>query len=264
MNEIVSRHRLPLDTFVGGLATLQQELVAATGAVNYPIDTVRLGDANYPYHQEVPCSIYFYYIRVNTDGKLHVTHFFYPDGDPSDVNNPANPDDWPAIPRDRLVLEGILRDLALNARQQNPTNPPPIGTRFENIRWRRKSYLAFFIDEVNWKLHKLANTDPCIVFITEPKDGVTGLANHTFFDALELDVEMPINGGPASDLRSAVVFINHMKADDAGNDLGAGGGQFFQFKMFFDVAFAGGGNGMTVIFDPGGTNEGPSVPPPPS
>ncbi|HYJ52163.1 MAG TPA: hypothetical protein VEW04_03240 [Allosphingosinicella sp.] len=263
MNELVDYHRMPLDEYATRLANLQSELAAAVGAPNYPIDTVRLGDPAYPHHQLVPCSIYFYYIRINTDGKLYVTHYFYPGGDPNDPNNPANPADWPAIPRDRLALENILRDLALNARQ-NGANPPPIGTRFEDISWRRKSYLAFFIDELNWKLHKLANGDPCIVFITEPKDGKIGMENHTFFDAMDLDVAMPINGGSATDLRSAVVFIDHMKADDAGNDLGAGGGQFFQFKMYFDVAFAGGGTGMTVIFDPGGTNQGPSVPPPPS
>jgi hypothetical protein len=53
-----------------------------------------------------------------------------------------------------------------------------------------------------------------------------------------------------------------MKGDDHGNDLGRGVGQRFLFKMFFKVLFADGTEGMTVIFDPDGTNEGPPIGPP--
>jgi hypothetical protein len=92
------------------------------------------------------------------------------------------------------------------------------------------------------------------------------MENHTFFDALDVPVTMPIRnprpGEAIEDERSAVVFINHLKADDIGNDLGAGAGQFFQFKMFFSVKFADGTDGMTVVLDPGGTNMGPPLPPP--
>jgi hypothetical protein len=53
-----------------------------------------------------------------------------------------------------------------------------------------------------------------------------------------------------------------MKANEAGADLQAGDAQYYQFKMFFDVAFADGQPALTVIFDPDGTNLGPPLGPP--
>lgn len=263
MNELLDHYRKPLDEYVSDFAAEQQRSVAAIGGTNHGIHVQRLGDLNFPDHQQVPHSVYFYYVRVDSDGRLHVTHHFYPGGDPNEPGNPPNPADWPSIPRDEEGLKALLRDLALDARPTGAGNYPVIGQAFRDIVWRRKSYIAIFVDELNWKLHKLAATeDPAVVFITELKNGKQGLENHTFFDAMDLDIEMPINGSADTDKRSAVVFINHMKADEAGNDLEAGPGQFFQFKMFFDVEFSIGGKAITVIFDPGGTNIGPPPPPP--
>ena len=80
---------------------------------------------------------------------------------------------------------------------------------------------------------------------------------------MDFELDMPIAGGPATDKRSAIVFVNHMKGDDDGNDLGDRVKQPFQFEMYLDVAFASGtAVPMTVIFDPDGTNMGPAQSPP--
>lgn len=256
MDEIPDHYKA-LNEYVGDLVVRQERFTVSTGPINHSIYEERYVSGT-PGFEKTPHSMYFYYVRVNSNGTLEVSHYFYENFDASGTSQP--------IPRDEASLETLLQTLAENARPNGAKNPPQIGSNFVGIEWRRKSYVAIFVDELNWSLHKFQNEDPGVVFITDPKEGKTGLENHTFFDALDLEVTMPISrprpGGPTQDQRSAIVFMNHMKADDAGNDLGVGGGQFFQFRMFFDVKFADGTAGMTVIFDPGGTNLGPPAPPP--
>jgi len=254
MDELLD-FRTPIDEAIADLADQQRNLAALSGLRDSSIDDPRLGT---PGFYKIPCSIYFYYVRINSNGRVFVTHHFYPGGDPNDENNPLNPADWPAIDRDPNRLTPILEMLAQDARPSG-TNAYKIGSGFQNIEWRRKSYIAFFIDEANWTLHPQDG----VTFITAPKDGVPGTPNHTFFDALYLPLTMRIGRGPAMDQRSAVVFINHMKADDAGNDLTEHDPpQLFHFQMVFDVAIEGGANQMTVIFDPDGNNMGPPIGPP--
>ncbi|MEA3030213.1 MAG: hypothetical protein QOG13_1538 [Sphingomonadales bacterium] len=257
MDEVLDRYR-PLEEFVGGLVTRQERFAVSATPTNHSIYEERYV-AGKPGFDKLPHCIFFYYVRVNGNGTLEISHYFYENFDEEGVSLP--------IPRDEATLNGLMKTLALNARPTGSGNPPANGSNFRNIVWNRKSYIGIFIDEGNWALHKFANQDPGVLFITDPKDGKAGLENHTFFDAMDLDITMPIfrpkSGAPTEDQRSAIVFMNHMKADEAGNDLGGGGtGQFFQFKMFFGVKFADGTDGMTVIFDPGGTNMGPPLPPP--
>jgi hypothetical protein len=260
MNELL-KFASPLDGAIAELADRQDRQAAVIGAVNHSIEESRLGRLNYT---DVPCCIYFYYVRVNTNGRVFVTHHFYPGGDPNDPGNPPPMTTWHAIDRDPQLLKPILEMLAKDARPTGAGVFPKIGESFEQIEWRRKSYIAFFIDEVNWTV---APTDG-VSFIIEPKNGVPGTPNHSFFDALPpVPLTMPITkpkpGGPYTDERSALVFINHMKADDAGRDLDATDlPQLFHFLMSFDVAFQNGTKAMRVIFDPDGTNLGPPLPPP--
>lgn len=245
----------PIDKALEDLADRQRDVAKAGGLALGSIEDPHLGP---PPYDKIPCSIYFYYVRVNNSGRVFISHHFYPGGNPDDEQNPRNPADWPTIDRDPAKLTPILEMLAHDARPTG-TNAYKIGGGFQNILWRRKSYIAFFIDEANWTLHPQDGVN----FVTEPKNGVPGTPNHTFFDALYLPLRMRINGGPATDLRSAVVFINHMKADDAGNDLTAlDPPQLFHFQMVFDVAIEGSTNKMTVIFDPDGSNQGPPLGPP--
>jgi len=264
MNELLDITK-PIDEAIADLAEAQRDLVAATGTDYHTVDEERLGQPGYT---DVPCCIYFYYVRINSNGRLFVTHHFFPGGDPNDPGNPAPGTNWQAIARDRNLLTPILEMLAQDARPLGAGQFPPIGADFQDIQWRRKSYLAFFIDEASWTLRSTNG----VRFPTD-KDGVPGTPNHSFFDALALPLTMPIRrpkpGGPYNDERSALVCINHMKADDAGRDIGRGNPppplpetQLFHFEMVFDVLFENGTRGMTVILDPDGNNVGPPLPPP--
>lgn len=269
MNDLTIFTR-PIDRVLEDFADRQRNRVTLAGLIPGSIDDTYLGTQPY---DDIPCSIYFYYVRVNSNGRVFVTHHFYPLADPDDPNVPANPADWPAIDRDPNQLTPILEMLAREARPSG-TNKYKIGKGFENITWRRKSYIAFFIDEADWTVKPKDG----VTFVTDPKGGVAGTPNHTFFDALYLPLTMPIRrpspNGPTTDQRSALIFVNHMKADATGRDIGrdAQGNplpipppaerQLFHFLIVFDVAIEGGNNKMTVIFDPDGSNQGPPIGPP--
>ena len=241
------------------LAERERNAAAMSGLPNSSIDERRLLLPEHPNFHDVPCCIYFYYVRVNSNGRVSVTHHFYPGGDPDDPNIPPNHADWPSIARDPSNLTPILEMLAADARASGAHIFEPIGSGFQDIQWRRKSYIAFFIDEANWTLHPKDG----INFVTDSKGGEPGTPNHTFYDSLYLPLTMLINGGPATDQRSAVVFINHMKADVAGNDLsGNDPPQLFHFQMVLDVGIENSADRMIVIFDPDGNNMGPPLPPP--
>jgi hypothetical protein len=246
-------HKKPLDFYIGELEGRQKTVAAMAAAPDYPVSERRLGDPQFPNHQRAPCSIYFYYVRINTTGDLYVRHYFYPGGNHEDVNNPADPATWPAIPNDDQVIIPILQDLVANARA-NGARFPLVDADFQNIRWHRKSYVVLFIDEENWTMHRGSTGNPAFLFITTGG----GTPNHSFFDGRNVDIPMP-QGASA---RSAFLCINHMKRDAAGNDLLPGDDQFFQFKVFFDVKFTSGSRALTVIFDPDGNNLGPPIPPP--
>ena len=242
-----------LDIHIEALEATQDAAARLDGRPNFPVTDPRLGDPDhYPNHQAVPRSIYFYYVRINTTGDLYVRHYFYPGGGHNDPQNPTNPADWPEIRNDDQVLVPIVQDLVANARV-NGTKYPLVGSEFLDIRWRRKSYVILFIDEGNWSVHTGSSGNPAVLFITTGG----GTPNHSFFDGRNLDIPMP-----EGDVRSAFSCINHMKRNDAGDDLLATDDQFFQFKIFFDVKFASGARALTVIFDPDGNNSGPPIGPP--
>jgi hypothetical protein len=192
-----------------------------------------------PGFDRVPYTVYFYYLRLDTDGRLRVKHYTYDNGAP--------------IPY--ATLPSVLQALVDNVRGAN-TNPAPNGENFSGIQWTKKSYIAFFVDEESWSLYK--NGDPMegISFDHSPTP------NHTFFDGIDLMLQVTSRTTGVVSRRSAIAFVNHMKGDDAGNDLGAES-QTFKFEMIFRVKFANDTTApLTVIFDPDGTNMGPPVPPP--
>jgi len=193
---------------------------------------------------KVPHTVHFYYVRIDTDGKLRVNHY---------THALAHP-----IPPDTIGM--VVQQLVDNVRGSNLNPPPDPQTNFQGIEWRRKSYIAIFVDEENWSIHKNGAPIDGIRFVTN-LPGTT--PNHTFFDAVDLlvDVVNKTSGHPSK--RSAIAFINHMKGDAIGNDIGQGVRQLFKFEIVFDVKFADGTAApMTVIFDPDGTNLGPPVGPP--
>ena len=191
----------------------------------------------------VPKCIYFYYVRIDNDGKVKVNHYLWPD-------KPVN--QWVSIPHADVPTH--MKTMALNARASGQ-NPPRLGTNnFEPIPWEYRSYIAIFVDELNWKFVRRENDHPSVVF--NPDEGES---NHTFFDAADCSLMMPNNSTGVDDERWGIYFINHMKGSD-GFDLGEDP-ESFKFNMNFRVEYANtGGDGAYITFDPGGTNQGPPRP----
>ncbi|HMG48545.1 MAG TPA: hypothetical protein VK614_13940 [Allosphingosinicella sp.] len=259
-----------IDTLFADFVDEQMKLAESKyqGAKNYNIYDKRLTEPNTDLWL-TPHSMYFYYVRINADGRLVIDHYFYVKGDLS------NPHSWQKINYDEEILRDIITKLAKNARpivQAEPRERDPPRLRkgdFKKTKWCRKSYIAIFFDEGNWSLRKKPKdeTESAVTFIVE-EGNKKGLPNHSFFDAMDLDITMPIRhprpGGPTEDKRSAIVFVNHMKRDEDGNDLGDEE-QDFVFKIIVNVNAEMPDDPPTVvIIDPGGTNDGPPLPPPPA
>jgi hypothetical protein len=232
------RQASPISKYVSYLERDAQ----AAGLARHSVYEKRLTETPNPWpgFEKEPHTVYFYYVRLDTDGRLRVKHY-------TQFSAAAIP---------HASLQTVVQGLVDNVRNET-NNPPRDGKNFENIEWTRKSYIAFFVDEENWSLH--TNGDPL--------DGIrfdnSTTPNHTFFDAKDLTVTVRNRRSGALTQRSAIAFVNHMKRDDNGNDLVLGDRQPFKFEMIFDVKFADASNApIIVIFDPDGTNVGPPVPPP--
>jgi len=201
-----------------------------------------------PGFEKIPHSIYFYYVRFDRDSGLRVDHYLYPSPDPTKWDGPIPYDEVPAI----------LKSLAINARPRTrDKNPPRLPSRnFESIPWKHISYIAIFMDEANWRFLKRADGKAAIAFVPD-----RGNPNHSFFDARDVMVDMPIGNGNVTDQRSAIYFVNHMKADQNGATIGHTS-QAFKFNLNFTASFAEGGTTIPITIDPDGTNEGPPIGPP--
>jgi hypothetical protein len=185
-----------------------------------------------PKYDKRPHSIYFYYIYKDA-GVYNVRHYYF--------------DNVVAVKRNDL--KDIATNLANNARLPvSAQDPQPKGTGINDIEWKRKSYLIVLIDDPAYELAK----HRAIEFHYWDGDG----GNHTFFDAKDLDVDLPRQqGGPGTERVSAVACLNHMKKNKNGNDLEEHDRQTFYFVLHPVL-------GPRIFPDDGGTNLGPPVPPP--
>ena len=248
----------------------QEKLAEAVEAINHDVYEKRLAEPDpdkWPQYRLTPHSMYFYYVRINRDGRLLIDHYFYVDGDV------ANPTTWKQIPYDKEGLTALVTKLANNARPRvrpSQKNPPRGATGdFLKSQWNHISYVAIFFDEANWTLRKKtpASEESAVTFIVKEGNKV-GTPNHSFFDAIDLPITLPFirpaRDGRTGDTRSAIVFVNHMKADEAGNDITEPVIQPFVFKLVLDVSLASDDPPTVIIIDPGGENGGPTVPPPPA
>ncbi len=194
-----------------------------------------------------PYFIYFYYLKFGSEGCIEISHYEW-----------LNP--TPIAHSD--VKEHIER-LARNARAGG-ANPPKSGARFENIIWRRISYIAILMDNPNWTLlRRVPGQQACLGFnVTKTETG-----NHSFFDAADVDVNVAALG-EAPVWRRAVYMVNHMKKDSDGAELAylqdgvTPESQKFAFDVVFDVRDCAGAGSCPFIIDPDGTNLGPPLPPP--
>jgi hypothetical protein len=148
---------------------------------------------------------------------------------------------------EKSELADIVTALSTNAKKdENDQIPPPDGSGLNFIVWRKKSYIVFVVD------------DPAVVLSKKAAfnigSSVGGTPNHSFFDAWDMpDIDLS-EQGDGSRMASAVCCINHMKANDAGDDLGSTA-QRFRFRLHPDPRHP-------LYPDSGGTNMGPPVPPP--
>jgi hypothetical protein len=192
-----------------------------------------------PGFEKEPHFVYFYYVCFDADRCLRVKHYTYDHCAPIAYG----------------ALKDVLQGLVDNARGTDD-NPASDGTDFNAIEWTRTSYIAFFIDEENWSFYRNGDSLAGISFDNSP------IPNHTFFDGIDLELQVADEETCLVSERSAVAFVNHMKRNAAGDRLGKEN-QRFKFDMNFKVGFADGcAPPLTVVFDPDGTNMGPPVPPP--
>lgn len=194
-----------------------------------------------PGYDYVPYCIYFYYVRFDENGKVRVDHYFWP---------PTSPDKWTPIPHDKVPK--IMKKLAINGRPRKKKDPPKDkSNNFDPFPWKRKSYVAIFIDEADWRFSKNDDGRPSIIFNTEE-----GEANHCFFDADDCYFDMPIKNTKKTDRRWGVYFVNHMKGKD-GYDVGDEP-EKFKFNLNLVATYSNSSAaGARLQFDPGGTNQGP-------
>lgn len=226
---------------------------------NHDIFKRRFDDGNYTKFKYAPRHMYFYYVRVNEDGTLRVTHHEHYEPDPNFPNHRTKK--WKEIPRTKPELEALVGSLADKARNGSLKI---LGRNFQKIEWQRRSYIVLFIDEPNWRLYRNNDSGSAWVFLTE-KGGLLHTENYSFFDAMDLEIQTP--DGPCS----AIAFINHLKGNREGDDLKPNAGhphpQGFQFNVFLKLEFEPDTTSrlpqttspLDIIIDPGGTNQGPAL-----
>lgn len=192
---------------------------------------------------KTPYCLYFYYIGPpeivgpEQDRVRKITHYFVESDE--------------AIEREDVPE--IVRTLALNARKPTKDqSPAPTGYNLQSIKWERKSYISFVIDDDNLRLKR----DEAIEFDREND----GAENHSFFDGWDFDIYV---GGK---YRQAFCCINHVKRNQAGGDLGHDireGETKIPEYFHFRLNTVPPQESLRPRFpDSGGTNMGPPVPPP--
>lgn len=196
---------------------------------------LRASAPNFTIH---PSHIYFYYVSFIAEAQPLIRRYEYHAGAPIDIND-------------------VETEITRMARQaKNGTIVPSPTLDISGSVWTRKSYIVILMDNPFWTLHKIGPNDRAAVIFNPNK----GEKNHTFFDGKDLNIDMIGNG---TELRSAVYFVNHMKKNDAGEDITLDNGQphsqNFKFDIFYDVTHFG-GRVETQTDDPTGTNLGPPQP----
>lgn len=231
-----------IDRLVG-----RQLLNTAKGSNNDVYDKRLTAKYSWPPFAKVPRFIYFYYLTLGDDNKLRVDHYHYNMG--PDLKNPV---EWDPIPHDKVPP--ILDELTRQARPGGGGVPLP-DHNFQNVKWTRRSYIAFVVDEPSWNLHKRSSGNSAVVFNVDKP----GEPNHSFFDALDIEVRVATSAR-GFDTRSGVYFVNHMTKDSEGTPLDRSETMFFDMycAVNYDDPFA---TPVTVIVDPTGTNQGPPEPP---
>jgi len=212
-------------------------------------DSIYLDRKGKPGFEFLPKCVYFYYVRFEDNNTITTWKHFWVNRD--DHSDPA--------PIDEIDLPNIIEQLALHVRNNPaPSQDVHVGLGDE---WKNKSYVVIFVDEENWKLRNRKQDPVGMIFVEDVNNHIVG--NHSFYDAHDLDIELPFRDGRSGNMKcTALVMINHLKKL-GGADLGDMERETYAFQLLFDVASSTPGNPpMTLIIDPTGTNQGPPQDPP--
>lgn len=178
--------------------------------------------------ENLPHSVYFYYVHSDKS----VRAYFW-------ANPPGHP--IPLGVEPGTELNKLIFALTENAQKSQPDNPRPVGWKFSDVPWVKKSHIVIVLEDdefVDW------------VVDIKRKKGNDVYENHCFFDG---------GAGELSDGQGNTVqalwVVNYMK-NLSGEDIPKGKSHDFKWK------FRTKKGRPPIIEDGNGTNMGPPVPPP--
>lgn len=207
-----------------------------------------------PGFKERPAYIYLYRITFGDDGQLAVDHMLYYEEAQS-----GQPEDRPRI--DHAAVPAIVEGL-LSGSLPSPSPPADLGSNFQHQgkHWDRLCYLAFVIDHPNWSFCDLESSPalPPAVFRRYIGGKPTG-KNMSFFDG----AVVPVSTG--GEERKLFYCINHFRNKEGKWPPKPDRATFresFKYDLYTKFSFGPGFPEAILIFDPGGDNNGPPVPPP--
>jgi len=206
----------------------------------------RVDDGKAPFGK-IPHCLYIYRMKMDQDHLPTVEHYFYPTGDESRPLDPKAPIPYDSVPD---IVGMIAKSNFANAGGYKLPKRNFVGIEYHHI-----SYVCFIMDDPLWELAKKGLMSYAVIF----QGGGQYIENHSFFDGSHFSVD---TGEPKK--RSAFYMINHMTKSILGDWLQDGDADEFSFNIHLTVPYGGqmGAEKMKVIFDPGGSNIGPPVPPP--
>jgi len=231
------------------------ETDAAVFARAVPADVRgNLLEASFVPADPTPHSIFFLYMRLNSDGTFEARQYYHHgNDDPIDPSpdNPTNPN----------TLGYYVKDMALNARKEGsayPVHGYGVDINFP----QRFSYCVYFMDDLHWRFLTEGNHLPVVYFKTRKNGQIYKDHPHAFRRLPLVEMEMPNRWTTVGkDIRQAAVMINRMH-DEHGVRLGDGVRERFCFEFPMRVRYGSTTDGLTLIIDPTGTNLGPPEPPP--
>jgi hypothetical protein len=215
-------------------------------------------DPGTPPFDMVPCCIYIYHITLNTGHLPVVNHYFYPNGDPENLPVNSPPISWNNVAA-ALSKVGQAINNGTGSKYQKPMSP---GYSFQDMIWNRISYIAFIFDDPSWKFVKRPSPTPvqlsdyaAVVFNVAKKS----TPNHSFYGGRDIDIDVSPRGD-GTQIRTAFHMTNYL-VEAGGNPLQTK--EPYVFDMNLSVPYSLGGETLTVVFDPSGTNNVPPLAPPP-
>lgn len=203
-----------------------------------------------PNFDQLPAYVYLYKIGFGHGGQLGVEHMLH-----YTEASSGKPQDRPRIKHEDVpaIVQGLLSG---SLASRNPSNDLGANFKHEGHHWDRLCYLAFVIDHPNWSFCDLGSHPelPPAVFGRIKSDGSIG-KNSCFFDGAVVPISV------RGEQRKLFYCINHFRDKD-GKRPSKPKDELFKYDLYTKFDFGAGFPEAILIFDPGGDNNGPPVPPP--